>query len=262
MQRVIIFSPGYNCGKYAFDNLMSVFLNMRMVCEKDVEILHIIVNDASTDDTKIYLDRFEIEQTQHSKFSRKIYHNEKNLGWLHNSELYLSPNIEDDDIIVWLDLDDWFIDANAISIILEKYQTEKCWMTYGMFKCTCGTPMVNYGYDLFPDIMSDRSYRQNGWYWQHPRTFKGFLWNGIRKSDFRNPLTNEYLRFAGDLCIGFAILEMCPPEKIIRIPHILVMYNREVANNEDKIDRAQQIKMDEYYRSMPKYEILERECHE
>lgn len=245
MPRVIIFSPGWNCEKFIWAHMNSVF-EQRQHYEYTMDI---IVDDGSTDKTGEQLEMCKQEW-------QKIYHNNENLGWLHNSELYLSPEVNDDDIIIWLDLDDWFIDSLAIKKIVDVYEKTDCWTTYGKYKRNDGDKVEQHGYSM--KVMQDRSYRQNSWYWQHPRTFRGFLWNAIDKQQFKDPNTNKYIKTAGDLVIGFAILEMCPVSKIHWFSDDFIMYNRLTGNNDDIKDKASQIKYDHYFRTLPKYNILKK----
>ena len=168
---------------------------------------------------------------------------------------YMHPLVQDDDIIIWLDLDDWFADNDAVDKIISKYNELDIWTTYGMYKCSNNDPTVNYGYSS--DVIQLRNYRQVGWYWQHPRTFKGFLWKNINKNQFIDPYSN-FMIYACDLVIGFAILEMCPPNKIFRFSDILVIYNRDAGNHEDLIDLQRQQNNDKYFRRLKKHKLLRR----
>lgn len=120
--RIIVLSIGANCKHFVKSHLQSV------AGQTYKNFVHVIVDDASVDNTITKIDKYG-----HKRMV--LYRNEKNVKWLCNAERYLSDHIDtDEDIIVVLDLDDWFSKDTALEKINYMYQISKCWLTYGQCK--------------------------------------------------------------------------------------------------------------------------------
>ena len=89
----------------------------------------ILVNDKSTDNT------VDIVQKEIEKDERfKLYNKEENTGALGSIYHGIEESAaSDEDIIVILDGDDWFFSKRSLSILAERYEKSKCWMTYGSY---------------------------------------------------------------------------------------------------------------------------------
>jgi len=239
MESFIVFSAGFNCGKFIKNHMDSVnnqtYKNFK----------HIIVNDGSKDNTKEEILKYKKKHTI-------VYNNDKNYKWMYNSMHFLKPEM--DNVIVLLDLDDWFFDYNVLKRLNDLYAKTKCWSTYGSFR------RINGG--LFPrgeypkNICKTKKFRDYTWNWQAPRTFKGFIWDNIKDEDVRDPEGN-YTDMAYDVSIAYPILEMTPPEKLLYISDILMIYNDATPINVHKINRKRQKSLAKYFASKPKYATLE-----
>lgn len=242
--KFVIFSSGYNCKSFVEKNIQSV----KNQSYKNFK--HIIVDDASTDNT--YKKIMGIDPA-----NAFVYSNILNKGWLGNAVKYLDPIIEDDDIIIILDLDDWFYDNNVLEKLNNIYNKKDCWTTYGtLIRSDDGKSYYNTGYPN--NIIETRAYRKyKTWKWQALRTFKGFLWNSIKTDDLKTS-EGDYAAGAYDRAIGYPILEMTPPEKNIYIPDILMVYNRNRKLNLDKVNRKKQRELCSHFQSLPPYDLLRR----
>lgn len=240
MESFIVFSAGYNCSEYICKNLESVnnqtYSNFK----------HIVVNDGSLDNTKEEIDKYKNKNTV-------VYNNEKNKKWMYNARTYLKP--KDDDVVVLLDLDDWFENVEVLYKLNELYKKTGCWSTYGSFVRTNGKLFPR---GAFPkDICINKSFRDYTWNWQAPRTFRGFLWNNIRDEDVRDP-NGKYTDMAYDVSIAYPILEMTPPDKLLYIPDILMVYNDARPINVHKINRKRQKMLAKFFASKKnRYKTLE-----
>jgi len=241
--KFIVYSAGYNCSRYIPKHMESI----KNQTFKDYE--HIVVNDASTDNTYEVL-----KNNLHSR--ARLYSNLINLRWLHSSTLYLTPNIIDDEqIIVLVDMDDWLAHDNVLSDIYKIYQEEKVWLTYGQFVLPDG---VTKGHARpAHGIIQQRAFRRSQWLFQHLQTFKAFLWQNLDEEDFRLP-NGEFAPCAYDRAVMYPLLEMCKPEKIRCIQDIVYVYNLSNPLCLEKIARNVQIQCEMYFRNKPSYNILER----
>lgn len=239
MEHFVIWSAGWNCENYIRQHMESVNN------QSYTNYTHMIVDDASTDNTWKEINKYKTD-----KCLMFINHaNKKNAS---NIVSILRPRVKATDIVVNLDLDDWFAHKDVLARLNEIYSTEKCWTTYGHYKHLTskkGIPMEGYP----PDVIRDRTFRESHLYWHHPRTFKGFLLHNIDPDDLKDP-DGTFIPNTWDLAVGFPILEMTPPEKLRYIPEILMVYN---ALNPLRIPSRARGKRREYFRGKPKYKRLE-----
>ena len=81
-----------------------------------------------------------------------------------------------------------------------------------------------------------RLYRQDMWRPSHLKTMKGFLWKAIDKEDFKDK--GEFIRFADDLVMMFAALEMTPANKVGHMNEVCYVYNASSENQVRTISDA------------------------
>jgi len=208
--------------------------------------IHIIVDDASTDDTSKEIDKYKDEKTIHIT-------NTENFKWLKNSMSYLKPNIKNqEDVIVVLDLDDYFANDLVLSRLNQIYKLESCWLTYGSYKIkTTGViiPKENHLKDY-------KTFRDSGWYYSHPKTFKAFLFDRINPIDFK--YKGEWIKYSYDRFLMYPMLEMTPPKKIRYINEVLVIYNSDNPLSVFKTKKQEQRKFKKISREMTPYKIYDR----
>ena len=230
--KFIIYSAGYNCEKY-------IKLHMEMVQKQTYKnYKHIIVDDASTDNTYNTIKSMSNEKTV-------LFKNEENSGWLYNSVQYLVPDPED--IVIVLDLDDWFFHNNVLEIINKVYNENNCWLTYGSFIWLKENLLE--GQEYPKDVIENNKFRDSKWLAAPPRTFKGFLWNKIDKSNFYI----EELKDCYDQAIMLPMLEMCPVDKMRFISDTLYVYNTYNPLLTKNIKKQEQAKAAKYIRNLPRY---------
>ena len=235
-QHFIVYSAGYNCSKYIKKHMDSI--NNQTYKNYTV----ILVDDASTDNTYDEINKYKIDKY-------KIYRNKKNIKNAANIVQTLKPNTKVNDIVVILDLDDWFAHDGVLLRLNEIYTSENCWTTYGHYK-HLRSQQEMIGYSI--KVIQERSFRENKLLWHHLRTFKGFLLHNINNNDLKGPDGN-FIPNTWDLAVGFPILEMTPPEKLRYIPEILMVYN---ALNPLRIKPKDRKNLRDYIRNKPKYKRL------
>lgn len=239
MEHFIIWSAGFNCEKYVEKHMKSI--NNQTCMNYTV----IVVDDASTDDTWEEIGRYKTDKYL-------VYRNEKNIKNAANMIKWLKPNVKSNDVVIILDLDDWFVHNGVLERLNEIYTNEKCWTTYGHYKhLEENIPMCGYPFE----VIQNRSFRECNWLWHHLKTFKGFLFHKIKEDDFKGP-NGEFVQTTWDLVLGFPILEMTPPEKIRYIPEVLMVYNANNPLRDCKINSQYTSSLPKFLRSKPKYDIL------
>ena len=220
--RFIILVGSYNNAKWAESNIDSILI-------QDYSNYKVIYfNDASTDETSDIitkkvndLDRFTIVAMKSRKYKTWFF-----------SNIEKFTEINDNDILVFLDGDDLFYCENVLSYINEIYKSTNCWMTYGGMAVW---EDVNKIIDPYPQnselpaiITKNKSYRKDIWRTSHLKTMRGFLWNRIDKSDLMPD--GKAMIGPDDLAIMFAALEMCPADKIYRVTEPVYLYNHTSQN--------------------------------
>ena len=124
-------------------------------------------------------------------------------------------NLREDDIIVWLDGDDWLAVPYALEIILNHHK-KGALCTYGQFLWPDGSPG-------FASKAGSSPRRHEKWGATHLRTFRAGLVQKINDSDFREP-DGTYIKHCADLAVMWACLEMAPKHSVF-IPNFLMVYN-------------------------------------
>lgn len=245
MNNFIIFSCGYNCVDFVEEHCSSIDL------QTYGKYTHILVDDGSTDGTYEKL----VEYKRASDRDVRVIKYMNNIGSVAGSFVEnLKP--KDEDIVVVVDMDDSLADPFVLELINNAYMTQDCWMTHGSFERTSNGTIQGEPYPVH--VKKERNYRTyHRWLCQHLRTFKGFLWNAVNKEDLKDE-TGEYARGACDMAITYPMLEMTPSDKVIFIPHILYNYNDCNPLNEFRIIKDKEQKNMKYFKSKPKYELLER----
>lgn len=248
--RFIIFSCGYNCGEYVYNNLTTI------INQNYDNFAHIIVDDASTDSTPT-----ELKKNKNRKTT--IYTNDKNQKWIPNALQYLDKHIEsDEDVIITIDLDDWLAHTNVLSDLNDVYQQQTTWMTYSDFQYLRSGKLSNWIPRIDRDwILARNSFREEIWGYTHLRTMKAFLWNNIDKNDLKDK-NGDYFKYTYDQAIFLPALEMSRKNHIRYIPDVQYIYNDVNPGQVEKIHGKEQRDNAKYIRSKKKYEMLVRPIYE
>lgn len=220
--------PCYNVAKW-------VALNIQLTKHQSFTNFEChIINDGSTDDSeKIILDNIKSD----SRFF--YYKNDTNTG----SSLYSyyttfhKINPDDQDIIIWLDGDDWFSSVFVLQYLDQYYNTTKCWMTYGTYQIfPSGQDGSHHCIEIPSEIHKTNSYRKWIHVYSHLRTHKAFLFKQLQESDLIDSRSGKFYTEATDCAYLFSLAELCgSADKIKCIDDILLVLNRtnpnQAANN-------------------------------
>lgn len=213
MSDIHVLIPSFNCGQWIARCLESV--SIQTVQPSGV----LVIDDGSTEAG--YTDLAVSECTSRG-FS--FLRNSKNLKCPYNIWMgvkVLNPNPED--VIFLLDGDDFLPHERVFERFAEIYSDPRVWLTYGNYD-----PFpVNTGQvraSAYPqEALDNRDYRHSGNYFNHPLTFRRFLFDEIEEADLKND-NGEWFRGGYDFAIMAPMLEMAH-HNFRFLDETLYMYN-------------------------------------
>ena len=245
--RFIIITPLYNV-----ENWINLCINS-VYKQSYKNYIHYLVDDISTDNSAE-----KIEKTIKDKDNFHLIQNKVKKYALQNIYDTLQNNdINDDDIVVILDGDDWLASSGVLQRINDEYEKTDCLMTYGSYVEYPSLLRGKFSKRIPDHIIQQQSYRKNEWMSSHLRTFRYKLWKKIDKKDFINEDTNKFIKAAWDLAFVFPMLEMWG-HRAHYIEDILYMYNRTNPLNEDKVDHGLQLSEERQVRTRSVYKLQEK----
>lgn len=140
-----------------------------------------------------------------------------------------NKDIDDNELIIEVDGDDWLPDSNVFKRINDLYKDNNVWIANGSFKYSSGQMGFAQPQQNFNDL------RQSRFTASHIRTWRAFLWRNINESDLKDENGN-YWQWSGDLCFMFPMLEMAGEEHYRFMTDVNYVYNAENPINEHKVD--------------------------
>jgi len=165
-----------------------------------------------------------------------------------------SNKINDEDVIIVLDGDDWFSSSQSLSRLNEEYADKDCWMTYGSY---IFYPWAFRGPEpsAYPkEVIEKNSFRDDIWRASHLRTFKYKLWKNIDHKDLKDD-GGKYYTMAYDQALMLPLLEMAG-DRSRYIWDLLHVYNKDNPISVDKIKAEQQLATAQEIRRKKPYKRL------
>ena len=230
-QKIVIISPTYNSEKYISNCIESVV-------SQDYDNYEIIViDDASTDNTYNIAKQWESDKI-------KVIRNEENKGAVRNQIESIRKYCKEDDIVMFLDGDDSFINDNEILHFYNNLYDGTTEFTYGScYSMVDRIPLIAQNYP--EEIKQKKEYRKYKFNWNMPythlRTFKAGLLNDIDDSNFQDENKNWY-KAGGDGSIFYSLIEQADPDKVKVVSDIIYNYNDINPLNDYKINGDEQTK--------------------
>jgi len=244
--KFIILTPLYNVEKW-------IRLCMGSVLKQGYgNFKHYLIDDLSTDNTNQIIEKYGKKFDQINLITNK----EKKYALKNIFDTLEELDLEDDDIVVILDGDDWLAHPNVLENLNKIYNEQSCWMTYGSYVEFPSNTKGKFSKQIPKEIVEASSYRESEWMSSHLRTFKYSLWKKLNKNDLINAETGKFIKAAWDLAFVFPMLEMCG-NKALYVDEILYVYNRQNPLNEDKVDHKHQLGEEFYIRNKKKFERLQ-----
>lgn len=199
---------------------------------------HIIVDAMSTDVTVPHA-RAALFRSLY-KNSSLIQNKQRRLSALENCWKIWSK-LPDDEVIVWLDGDDWFAIDNALDVVARTYASpDEPWMTYGSFLFSDGRLGMCHQY------RPGEAPRQSLWRASHLKTFRAGLVKKLKPADLQKP-DGSWCELAIDRVVMYPLLEMAGDRQICS-SHVLSVYNVRHSWWAQRSDRERQVELDEVER--------------
>jgi len=237
-----IIIPSYNVEKWIDKTINS------LLTQTHNNFQAIFIDDCSSDDTY----RTALNTIGGDKRFITVK-NEKNIGVMANVVAGLKTlKPSDEDVVITLDGDDWFSHNKALETIHKTYHVKKCLVTYGMWESI--PPVKSYPQRWrrhSSAVIAQNSFRGDVYRATQIRTWKYKLWKKIKDQDLRNKAGNYY-SMASDVAIMLPILEMAGDRQEF-ISEIGYVYNQQNSNNDGKLDRAKQKRIENEIRKKTKY---------
>lgn len=236
-----ILSTCYNCSAYVHRAIMS--LQNQSVSDWKCYI----TDDQSTDGTDSYVQSL-IEDD--SRFEL-IRNNQKFWQTGNYWQCLQLPEIDNNDICITLDFDDWLPDSNVFKRVLKYYEND-IWMSFGQFEYYYGKDKPNGNGFARQPVPFDQA-RYLPWTSTHLRTFKAGLFRKIEKQHVIDPTTNWYFTNAGDVVLFTPMLEMAGPNRVLYVNDVNYVYNVETDLNEFKTSLDKTNHTNNVIRGLSKY---------
>lgn len=218
--------PSFNCGKWINRCLKSV------ASQKTQPVNVLVIDDASDDDTSA-----EIAFDACQKYNYSFLMNSVNKKCPYN--IWMGVQVLDpypDDVIFLLDGDDFLPHGSVFDRYAQVYADENVWMTYGNYSphptSTGQTPASAY-----PErVIRDRSFRTAGNLFNHPITFRRFLFDALKPSDMQND-RGKWFRGGYDFAIIVPMLEMAGGDHFLFLDEDLYKYNAINPISDSRVNR-------------------------
>jgi len=209
-----------------------------------------------TDDMSSRRARTFLESTVGWDDKFEIIYNDKKMWQSGNYwQVLQKEEIDDNDICITLDGDDWFPDNKVLERVLKYYEDNNTWMTFGQFLYYDKGGKTRMGFSRKPNLFSEA--RRLPWTSTHLRTFKAFLYRKVDKKDLIDPSTGCFWQMAGDVVTFSPMLEMAGEDRVKYYNDINYVYNVETDMNEFKTDLGLSTRITRDIANMKKYERIE-----
>jgi hypothetical protein len=231
----------------SFNNAPWCRQNLESVLNQDYPLFSVIyVDDASTDGTPDLVAEYLAEnETDRVAFHR----NTQRVGPVSNIDRAVrgcDPNA----IIALVDGDDLLAHPQVLTRLNTIYQDPDVWVTWGQFT---RFPQEDEGFcaPIPTEIVSANAFRDYPFVASHLRTFYAGLYQRIHLADVKDS-EGRFFTTAGDVAQMFALQEMAGPHGRF-VAEVLYRYNRENPLNDDKVDRAGQVRTELQIRGKARY---------
>ncbi len=232
-RRIVVISPFWNAEDY-------IERNIRSVASQDYDnYLHILINDASTDSS---LNVVKNAVNEFPNYNFKLVNNKTNKGAILNQLTAVQEYVNNDDIVVLLDGDDWLVNNNTIFHYYNDLYNRGYEFTYGsMWSIADNIPLIAQEYPN--SVKANKSYKQHLFNWKipytHLRTVLGKHFCNIDCEKFKDSSGN-WMKSGADNPLFYELIEQVEPSKVYCNQEIVCNYNDINPLNDFKIRGTEQ----------------------
>jgi glycosyltransferase involved in cell wall biosynthesis len=240
-QRIIIVSPFYNVG----ESIIHCIESLRRQNFLDFEAY--FIDDISTDNT---LEYYRSAVDGDSRFNL-IINTEKKYAIRNISDCLNSLGLEENDIILQIDGDDYLYDEFSIQKIIDYYNRYNCWVTYGSYINKSDGIRGLCASEIPDEIILSNQIRKYPWVTSHLKTFKYGIFKRIEIEDFKDE-SGEWLKTTHDLALMYPLIEMAG-ERSLYVPDVVYVYNDANDINDEKVNNTKVNEITEYLKNKLPY---------
>ncbi|MDX9702386.1 MAG: glycosyltransferase family 2 protein [Candidatus Auribacterota bacterium] len=237
----------YNVGEDVIQSLNSVY-NQNYNREL---IHHIVINDASTDNTHQIIQQW---MANHHGHSVEYYKNNNNIGGSANN-IRGFRMAKPFSIVIELNGDDWLPDSNVLKFLNMIYCNNNIWMTNNTVFFSTGK-RVDWSKPVPRRIIENNKLREHTWNFSALHSFRSELFTHVNDNSLVDPKTGKYWDSAWDQSHYLPMFEMAGTHNI-HIERTMYVYNRS--------DKSEGIKRKDHQtdcmhriRQLPKYNPIEK----
>lgn len=209
--RIVVLVAFHNPGHY-LDNCVESLL-----AQDYGNFAVLLLDDASDDDSHRKLPRDD------PRFRIVRSRQRRGAGW--NQHRALTRFCAPEEIVVYLDGDDWLACEDALSQVNQLYNRHDCWVAYGQSRSVFGE------LGTAQPIPTREAFAQlrEGWDVSHLRTHRAGLYQRIAEQDptyeCMKDAAGEWLTSAVDAAVMFAVMELAGFDRVVYNDTILHVYN-------------------------------------
>lgn len=215
------------------------------VAQQDYENYQLIlIDDASTDNSIEVVEKTIDQLPKEVQRKVKFIKRDTNRGAVFNHISAIDTFIDNQDIVILLDGDDWLVNNNTVFHLYNDFYQQGAEFTYGScWSLVDNIPLIAQDY---PEIIkANRSYRKHKFAWNMPythlRTFSRKLFMGITNDRFKDE-SGQWLKAGGDGALFYEMIERANPNKVVAVKEVVCNYNDINPLNDYKINSEAQTK--------------------
>lgn len=213
-----------------------------------------ITDDMSTDGTADFVETQIKDDKRFTLIRNKSKMYQPGNYW----QILQRKEIDDEDICITVDGDDWFPITAVLERVQSYYSDPNIWVTCGQFvqwhgADENGQERYSAGFTSKPATFDNL--RQLPWRSSHLRTFKAGLFRKIKKEDLIAP-NGCFWEVTGDLAFMYPILEMSGIERTLYTEDVNYVYNVETDLNDFKVNYSKQMEYAKLLRAKKPYDHI------
>ena len=234
-QPIAIISPFWNASEYISRCIMSV------ATQHYANVTHILMDDASTDDSWNIAEQTVTSCPAHIKSRIHLTRNLTQLGAVHNQYdalCWVRQHMPANTIVCLLDGDDWLVNRNDVLHMINRHFDSTTDFSYGScWSVADQIPLIAQEYP--PDVRQQKSYRSHLFNWiipyTHMRAFRIHVFDPEISLQWQNA-QGEWYTAGGDTHVFYSLIERCEAHSIKVMQDVIVNYNDVNPMNDYKVN--------------------------